>query len=104
MQGVFLHGSRPQTKKTLKEVVEAVEVVKTATPAEEQPQKGEGHQHDGYCVVLEATSMFGNEYDGSLENAPKASAFYVVGPDPRTSRKWYATIYFNDKKGRWEVK
>ena len=37
------------------------------------------------------TNMFGNEYK---ENG----TFYVVGPDPYTSRKWYAAVTM--KNGR----
>jgi hypothetical protein len=40
---------------------------------------------------LEATSIFGNEYDGPITFAP-AGDYFVVGPDPYTSRKWYAHI------------
>lgn len=98
MQGLFIHGSRPKTKKELKTVVAA------AQDPEQKPEES-GHLHDLYCVALEATSWFGNEYDGSLENAPKiAKSYYVVGPDPHTSRKWYANITWNANKLRWEVK
>jgi hypothetical protein len=40
---------------------------------------------------LEATSIFGNEYGGPLSEAP-VGEYFVVGPDPYTSRKWYAHI------------
>lgn len=45
----------------------------------------------GHTTYLEATSVFGNEYDGPLREAPDG-AYYVVGPDPYKSRKWYAQI------------
>lgn len=45
----------------------------------------------GQIVFLEATSMFGNEYDGVLDHAPDGT-YYVVGPDPYKSRKWYAQV------------
>jgi len=51
----------------------------------------------GSWVALEATSMFGNEYDGALEDAPE-DTYTVVGPDPYTNRKWYATITKRDGK------
>lgn len=86
MQGVFLYGSRAKTKKALKEAVEAI---------------NEGG--DGYSVVIEATSIFGNEYDGSLHNAPRNVTYYIVGPDPYTKRNWYASIKWNQKKERWVV-
>lgn len=40
---------------------------------------------------LEATSVFGNEYDGPVSAAP-AGDYFVVGPDPYKSRKWFAHI------------
>lgn len=46
-------------------------------------------------VVLIATSVFGNEYDGRLSNAPDGS-YTVVGPNAYTARDWFATIV---KKG-----
>ncbi len=86
MQGTFVNGSRPKTKKALREAVEAI-----------------AFEGDPYSVVLEATSLFGNEYDGSLGSAPKTTTFYVVGPDPYKKRNWYANIKWNDKKGQWVV-
>lgn len=65
MQGIF---PRFRHKKALKEAVKANEPVR-----------------------LEATSLFGNEYDGSLYKAP-AGRYFVVGPDPFTKRSWYASI------------
>tara|TARA_Y100000310_G_scaffold288873_1_gene314914 strand:+ start:923 stop:1165 length:243 start_codon:yes stop_codon:yes gene_type:complete len=72
MQGVkTADGKRIPTKKALKEMV-----------------KGGGE------VVLEATSIFGNEYDGLVSKAPTGS-YVVVVPDPYRSRKWYAKITVN---------
>lgn len=51
----------------------------------------------GSWVSLEATSLFGNEYDGALEDAPD-NTYTVVGPDPYTNRKWYASITKRDGK------
>jgi len=42
-------------------------------------------------VRLEATSLFGNEYDGDLYQAPPGK-YFVVGPDPYKKRNWYVTI------------
>jgi len=44
---------------------------------------------------LEATSMFGNEYDGPVANAPEGR-YTFVGPDPYTSRKFYGTLTIRD--------
>ena len=72
MQGVFVNGSRPKSKKAVREAVQA-----------------------GEYVTLEATSVFGNEYGGSVTNAPDG-VYYFVGPDPHTSRKFYGQVI---KKG-----
>lgn len=69
MQGVFINGRRCETKKLLKAVAKA------------NPQ----------FIELIATSIFGNEYGGPLDEAP-ADMYFVTGPDPATSRKWYAQI------------
>ena len=69
MQGIFINGKRPKTKKEVKEAI------KTAPES----------------VTLEVTSVFGNEYGGPLEDAP-AGSYMTVGPDPRTSRKFYCSI------------
>lgn len=70
MQGVFFNGNRVATKRALRAEVET------------------GNRD---AVRLEATSIFGDEYDGPLIDAPDGN-YYVVGPDPYTSRKWYAQI------------
>lgn len=45
----------------------------------------------GEDLSLEATSPLGHEYDGPISLAPDGP-YYVVGPDPYTSRKWYAQL------------
>lgn len=72
-QGVFVRGSRPKTKKAIKEAVI------------EAPSR----------VSLEATSMFGNEYDGPVSEAPDGT-YTFVGPNPYTDRRFYGNIV---KKG-----
>lgn len=42
-------------------------------------------------IVLEATSVFGNEYEGPAVQAPTGT-YVVVGPDPYRARNWYASI------------
>ena len=56
---------------------------------------------EGRLVLLEATSYFGNEYDGPLSEAPDGD-FFVVGPDPHRDRRWYAHI--TKKNGVVKVK
>lgn len=68
MQAVFVEGSRPKTKKALKEAVA-----------------------NGDRVELEATSAFGNEWSGPVTMMPENKAVPIVGPAP-LNRKWYATI------------
>jgi hypothetical protein len=69
LQGVYVKNRRPKSKKEVKEA--------TA----ENPEN----------VVLEATSIHGNEWGGPLDQAPEGT-YTFVGPDPYTSRKFYGTI------------
>lgn len=69
MQGIILSdGTRPKSKKQVRELVEA-----------------------GEPVYLEATSLFGNEYQGLVYDAPNGT-YYIVGPDPYTSRRFYGQV------------
>ena len=69
MQGIYVNYDRPKSKKAVKEAV-------TADPT---------------SVQIEATSVFGNEYNGTLADMPDGQVTFV-GPDPYTSRKFYGTI------------
>jgi hypothetical protein len=69
MQGIYLNYDRPKSKKAIREAV------------------ANGHP----AVNIEATSLFGNEYDGPLRNAPDGT-YYFVGPDPYTRRNFYGQI------------
>lgn len=69
MQGVFVDGRRPKSKKAVREAV----------------------ADDPARVYVEGTSMFGNEYDGPLDSW-HGFAIAFVGPDPYTNRKFYGTI------------
>lgn len=68
MQGIWINGQRPKSKKAVKEAIAA-----------------------GESVALQATSLFGNEYDGLVSLAPDGS-YHFVGPDPYTKRNFYGTI------------
>lgn len=68
MQGIWINGSRPKSKKAIKEALIA-----------------------GDEVALEATSVFGNEYDGLVTDAPDGN-YTIVGPDPYTKRNFYGTV------------
>lgn len=74
MQGIFIAGRRPESKKQVKAAVM-------------------GGEH----VSLEATSIFGNEYGGPVTSAPDG-VYYFVGPDPYTKRKFYGQIIKNGSK------
>lgn len=77
-QGVFVNGLRPKSKKAIKEALV-----------------------NGDEVSLEATSVFGNEYDGPVATAP--DGFYTfVGPDPYRARNFYGN--FVVKAGKVTVK
>lgn len=67
-QGLYVNGQRPKSKKAVKEAIAAED-----------------------RVALEATSLFGNEYDGSVYLAP-VGTYSFVGPDPYNKRNFYGTI------------
>jgi hypothetical protein len=70
MQGVFIDGRRPKSKKEIREVV-------ALDPAR---------------VRLERTQLVGDsEYDGLVSHMP-VGKFMFVGPDPYTQRKFYGSI------------
>ena len=71
MQGLYVNGKRPPSKVAVKRHLA-------------ENASGEG-------VIVEATSLFGNEYSGPLQEAPR-KVMYVVGPNPHTSRKWYGQL------------
>jgi len=104
-QGVFINGSRPKTKKALKEQIDGINVFLDHGGDPESPTSAK----DPYSVVIEATSLFGNEFDGSLAEArrqspPQNGPFYIVGPDPYNSRKWYASLEYDTSKHKWILK
>lgn len=63
-------GSRPQSKKALKDALKA----------------------DPTAIRFEGTSMLGPAFEGTAEEIPAGATLSVVGPDPFTSRRWYATV------------
>jgi hypothetical protein len=69
-QGIYVSGRRPKSKKEVKELV----LIGRAD-----------------LVSLEATSIFGNEYSGPVDQAPDGY-FFFVGPDPHTKRSFYGKI------------
>jgi hypothetical protein len=79
MQGVFVNGQRPASKKAVREAIAA------------NPE----------VVVLEATSFFGNEYDGPVSEAPDGR-YDIVGPDPYTKRNFFGNVIV--KAGKVTVK
>ncbi len=112
-QGIFIHGRRPKSKKEIKEFIDGLYEV----PVKED---GSGQISDPYGLVIEATGIFGNEFDGSLAKAvrsiqaknmewdegqrfPQNKGITFVGPNPHTNRKFYGTIKWNTKKERFVV-
>lgn len=69
-QGLFVNGRRPTSKKQVKDVANG----------------------DPRNVRIEATSIFGNEYDGLASEMPENTTVYFVGPDPHTKRSFYGQI------------
>lgn len=69
MQGIYINMGRPKSKKQVREAVAA----------------------DPGSVTIEATSVFGNEYEGSVANMPEGDVLFV-GPDPYTKRNFYGKL------------
>lgn len=63
-------GARVKTKKALKEAIAS------------HPDK----------VYFDGTSAMGPQFSGYANKLPQGTKLSVVGPDPYTSRKWYATV------------
>lgn len=70
MQGIYVDGRRPASKKAVREA------------ALDDPER----------VYIEATSLFGNEYNGPLADWQGGSTIYFVGPDPYNKRNFYGQI------------
>lgn len=75
MQGIWIDNRRPKSKKEVKEIV--------AT----NPDR----------VYIEATSIFGNEYDGPVSEMPVGTVTFV-GPDPYNKRNFYGNIVRSESK------
>ena len=69
MDGIYVKGKRPTSKKAIREAVSA----------------------DPDSVVVESTSMFGG-FGGHLTAAPIGTEVNFVGPDPYRDRRFYGTI------------
>jgi hypothetical protein len=80
MDGIFVRGQRPKSKKHVKEEVAA----------------------DPSQVEIEGTSMFGG-YSGLVTEAPPKT-YNFVGPDPHTSRKFYGNLTIKETNGQREYK
>lgn len=81
MQGAYVGATRPATKKALRDAIAA----------------------DPSRVTFEATSLFGDEYDGPADGLPDGVTVYVTGPDPYRRRNWYANVS-RGKDGRLTVR
>ena len=86
MQGIWildadLGVTRPRSKKQVRELI-------ASDPAR---------------VIVEATSVFGNEYDGPASDLPVGQHVTFVGPSPYTRRSFYGEL-IHTTDGRWTVK
>jgi len=88
-QGLFINGRRPKSKKEVRDLVNAA--------YEDDSVDDLDYLH------IEATSMFGNEFDGPLSELDPVKTITFVGPDPYTKRTFYGNIKFSQKKGQWVV-
>jgi hypothetical protein len=69
MQGVFIQGQRPKSKKAIKEAL----------------------ANSPNSVTWEATSLFGNEFGGYASDMPEGRPIHFVGPDPYRKRNFYGS-------------
>jgi hypothetical protein len=53
-------------------------------------------KEDPSKVYLNSTSAFGG-FSGYASDLPSGVTFNVVGPDPYTDRRWYASVKHNAK-------
>jgi len=67
--GANIDGKPVRTKKALKQAVK-----------------------DGDSVRFYSTALLGESFYGGVSDIPQGAKLSVVGPDPFTSRKWYATV------------
>lgn len=73
-QGIRINGDFAPSKKAVREAVAA-----------------------NQSVRLVATSFFGNEFDGDVNNAPNGT-YFIVGPDENTRRNFFGQIIVKDGK------
>lgn len=112
MYGIFIAGSRPRSKKEIKELAKLITEELQRLDWKLKPEDSDYAPPTpaiAYSLVLQATSLFGNEFDGSIAAALRADngnpdptfmgrGYTFVGPDPYTNRKFYGTISFDAKK------
>jgi len=79
MNGLYINGKRPTSKKAVKAAVAA----------------------DPSSVSIDVTSMFGHQPYQTAAGMAIGDKEYFVGPDPYTSRKFYGTIERTEKG--WKV-
>lgn len=48
-------------------------------------------------LIFYSTSPMGPQFNGRITELDENTTLLVVGPDPDTSRKWYANITHNEK-------
>jgi hypothetical protein len=128
MQGLWLEGARPKSKKAIKDYLDGIyETAKTLLDKAQPRELVEGDpevwiQEMLAKIEIEATSLFGDEFGGPLTNFKTAVErgrlgskyrgidprrpiqLVFVGPDPHTNRKFYGTLYWDKKKERWMVR
>ena len=81
MDGIFVNGKRPKSKKAIKEAFAA----------------------DPASVELECTSIFNTEdYSGPLTEVPPGT-YHYVGPCPSTDRRFYGSIVITKRNNERKV-
>lgn len=78
MDGIYINGQRPKSKKAIKDAIAA----------------------DPASVSIDSTSMFGG-FSGPVTEGSDGD-YMFVGPDPHTKRSFYGTI--TKRNGTYKVK
>lgn len=81
MQGIFIDHRRPKSKKEIREVLAS----------------------DPDRVVLERTSLFGDELYGPVPRLT-AGTYYFVGPDPYSDRRFYGQLIVTGTPSTYKVR
>jgi hypothetical protein len=81
-----------------------VTAIDPASPVKTKKALRDAAKAGGEDVVFYSTAAewFGSQWEGRLSEIPEGVSLSVVGPDPYTSRRWYAQVS-RSKEGKVRV-